>query len=65
MDFATDLPSAERCMIILVLVDVVSKACKRLPLVRLPSTFQNAELLFQYIFQKFSIPEEIVSDRVL
>lgn len=41
----------------------VSKSIKLIPLPKLPSAFQMAKLLFQHVFLRFGIPEDVVSDR--
>lgn len=46
---------------ILVAVDRFSKACWLIPLKGLPTAMETTELLFNHVFQNFSIPEDIVS----
>ena len=58
----TDLPPSQGNTIILVIVDQFSKACRLLPLPRLPLAMQTAEALFAHIFRHEGIPENIVSD---
>uniref|UniRef100_A0AAQ4PEW7 Integrase catalytic domain-containing protein n=1 Tax=Gasterosteus aculeatus aculeatus TaxID=481459 RepID=A0AAQ4PEW7_GASAC len=48
---------------ILVAVDRFSKACRLIPLKKLPSALETAESLFHHVFRTFGLPEEIVSDR--
>ncbi|KAK3570569.1 hypothetical protein QTP86_022504 [Hemibagrus guttatus] len=47
----------------MVVVDRFSKACKLIPLKGYPTAMQTAEAMFQHVFQNFSLPEDIVSDR--
>ncbi|KAG1929330.1 retrotransposable element [Pimephales promelas] len=63
VDFVTDLPRSNNHTCILVVVDRFSKACKLIPLPGLPTAFETAEALFQYVFRNFGIPEDVVSDR--
>ncbi len=66
IDFVTDLPESEgkTCMCCSgIAVDRFSKACKLIPLKGLPSALETAEHLFQQVFRKFGVPEDIVSDR--
>ncbi len=63
VDFITDLPRSDSYTCVLVVVDQFSKACKLIPLPRLPTAMQTAESLFSHVFRNFGIPEDIVSDR--
>lgn len=46
VNFLTDLPPP-----LLVAVDRFSKACKLIPLSRLPTAFETAEALFNHVIQ--------------
>uniref|UniRef100_A0AAQ4QM75 Gypsy retrotransposon integrase-like protein 1 n=5 Tax=Gasterosteus aculeatus aculeatus TaxID=481459 RepID=A0AAQ4QM75_GASAC len=63
VDFITDLPCSQGFTTILVAVDRFSKACRLIPLKKLPSALETAESLFHHVFRTFGLPEEIVSDR--
>ncbi|XP_052001342.1 uncharacterized protein ccser2a isoform X1 [Xyrauchen texanus] len=63
MDFMTDLPNSQGHSTILTVIDRFSKACRLLPLPKLPTALETAEHLFQYVFRFYGLPEEIVSDR--
>ncbi len=63
VDFITDLPPSDGNTCILVIVDIFSKSCRVLPLKGLPMAMETAELLFNYVFRYYGIPEDIVSDR--
>ncbi|KAL0146621.1 hypothetical protein M9458_057961 [Cirrhinus mrigala] len=63
IDFITDLPESEGHTCVLVIVDRFSKACKLVPLRRLPTAMETAEQLFHQVFRHYGLPEEIVSDR--
>lgn len=49
--------------VILTVMDRFSKACHLVPLCKLPSTFQTAELLVKHVFRLHGIPRNIFSDR--
>ncbi|KAK3548932.1 hypothetical protein QTP70_021678 [Hemibagrus guttatus] len=63
VDFLTDLPNSGGFTMVMVVVDRFSKACKLIPLKGYPTAMQTAEAMFQHVFQNFSLPEDIVSDR--
>ncbi len=63
VDFVTDLPASDGNTGILVVVDRFSKSCHLIPLKRLPTAMETAELMFNHVFRYFGIPEDIVSDR--
>lgn len=46
-----------------VTVDRFSRAVKIIPLLSLPTSLETAELMFQYIFRYYNIPEDILRDR--
>ncbi len=59
----TELPKSEGHTCILVAVDRFSKACKLIPLRRLPTVLETAEQLFAHVFRNYGIPEDIIPDR--
>ncbi len=63
VDFVKDLPASDGNTGILVVVDRFSKSCRLIPLKRLPTAMETAELMFNHVFRYFGIPEDIVSDR--
>uniref|UniRef100_A0A3B1IBQ3 Gypsy retrotransposon integrase-like protein 1 n=1 Tax=Astyanax mexicanus TaxID=7994 RepID=A0A3B1IBQ3_ASTMX len=63
IDFITDLPASQGFTTILVIIDRFSKACRLVPMTKLPTAWQTAEALFQYVFRYYGLPEDIVSDR--
>ncbi len=63
IDFITDLPNSQGNTTILTIVDRFSKACRLLPLPKLPTAFETAELLCNQVFWLYGLPEDIVSDR--
>ncbi len=63
IDFVTDLPSSQGHTTILTVVDHFSKACRLIPLPKLPTALETAEVLCNYVFRFYGLPEDIVSDR--
>ncbi len=63
IDFITDLPNSIGNTTILTIVDRFSKACRLIPLPKLPTSFETAELLCNHVFRFYGLPEDIVSDR--
>ncbi len=63
IDFVTDLPSSNHFTTILTVIDRFSKACRLIPLMKLPTAFETAEALMQQVFRFYGLPEDIVSDR--
>ncbi|KAL0161008.1 hypothetical protein M9458_044733, partial [Cirrhinus mrigala] len=63
VDFVTDLPSSNGYTTILSVVDRFSKACRFIPLPKLPSAMETAEALCNWVFRLYGLPEDIVSDR--
>ncbi len=63
IDFVTDLPSSNHFTTILTVIDRFSKACRLIPLTKLPTAFETAEALMQQVFRFYGLPEDIVSDR--
>ncbi len=63
IDFITDLPNSQGHTTILTIVDRFSKACRLIPLPKLPTSLETAELLCNHVFRFYGLPDDIVSDR--
>ncbi|KAI2667669.1 Transposon Tf2-9 polyprotein [Labeo rohita] len=63
IDFITDLPPSLGHTTILTIVDRFSKGCRIIPLPKLPTAMETAELLCNWVFRIYGLPEDIVSDR--
>ncbi len=63
IDFITDLPNSNGHTTILTVIDRFSKACRLIPLPKLPTALETAEHLCNYVFRFYGLPEDIVSDR--
>lgn len=63
IDFITDLPKSQGHTTILTIVDRFSKACRLIPLPKLPTALETAEILCNQVFRLYGLPEDIVSDR--
>ncbi|KAL0150314.1 hypothetical protein M9458_054422 [Cirrhinus mrigala] len=63
IDFVTDLPPSNGYTTILSIIDRFSKACRFIPLAKLPTAMETAELLCNWVFRLYGLPEDIVSDR--
>ncbi|KAL0150894.1 hypothetical protein M9458_053813, partial [Cirrhinus mrigala] len=63
IDFITDLPNSQGNTVIFTIIDRFSKACRLIPLPKLPSALKAAELLCNHVFRLYGLPEDIVSDR--
>ncbi len=63
IDFITDLPNSDGHNTILTVVDRFSKACRLIPLPKLPMALETAELLCNQVFRYYGLPEDILSDR--
>ena len=63
VDFVTGLPPSEGNTVILTVVDRFSKAAHFIPLTKLPSALETANLLVLHVFRLHGIPVDIVSDR--
>ncbi len=59
------LPQTEpdRHTTILTVIDRFSKACRLIPLPKLPTALETAEVLCNYVFRFYGLPEDVVSDR--
>ncbi|KAL0173798.1 hypothetical protein M9458_029766, partial [Cirrhinus mrigala] len=63
VDFVTYLPPSSGYTTILSVIDRFSKACRFIPLTKLPTAMETAELLCNWVFRLYGLPEDIVSDR--
>ena len=63
VDFVTGLPPSEGNSVILTIIDRFSKSVRYVPLPKLPSAFDTANLLINHVFKLHGIPMDIVSDR--
>ncbi len=63
INFVTDLSNSNHFTTILTVIDRFSKACRLIPLTKLPTAFETAEALIQQVFRFYGLPEDIVSDR--
>lgn len=63
IDFVTDLPASNGHTTILTVTDRFSKACRLIPLPKLPTTLQTAEHLCNLVFRFYGLPGDIVFDR--
>ena len=63
LDFVTGLPPSDGNTTILTVVDRFSKSAHFIPLPKLPSAKETAELMLQHVFRLHGLPNDIVSDR--
>lgn len=63
LDFVSGLPSSGGKTVILTIVDRFSKMVHLVPLVKLPSARETAELVVQHVFRLHGLPEDVLSDR--
>lgn len=63
INFVTDLPASNNYNTILTVIDRFSKACRLIPLPKLPTAMQTAEHLCNWVFRIYGLSEDIVSDR--
>lgn len=63
LDFVTGLPRSEGNSVILTLVDRFSKMAHFVPLPKLPSAKETAEIMLAQVFRLHSLPQDVVSDR--
>ncbi|KAL0149928.1 hypothetical protein M9458_054760, partial [Cirrhinus mrigala] len=63
IDFITDLPPSEGYTTILTVIDRFSKSCRLIPLSKLPTALETAEILCNFVFRFYGLPDDIVSDR--
>ena len=63
LDFVTGLPPSQGHTTILTVVDRFSKMAHFIPLPKLPSAKETAELILQHVFRLHGLPVDVVSDR--
>lgn len=63
IDFITNLPVSEGHTVILTIVDRFSKLAHFVPLTKLPTAKEMAQLLLHYVFHLHDLPLDVVSDR--
>lgn len=63
LDFVTGLPPSDGNTVILTVIDRFSKSAQLIPLPKLPSAKETAELLLQKVFRLHGLPVDVVSDR--
>lgn len=63
LDFVTGLPASEGNTTILTIVDRFSKMTHFVPLPKLPSARETAQLVLQHAFRLHGLPVDVVSDR--
>ena len=63
LDFVTGLPPSKGNTAVLTVVDRFSKMAHFLPLVKLPSAKETAEVMMTHVFRIHGFPSDIVSDR--
>lgn len=63
MDFVTGLPISAGNTVILTVVDRFSKAAHFIPLPKLPSAKETAQIMVDHVFKIHGLPLDIVSDR--
>ncbi|KAL0174051.1 hypothetical protein M9458_030019 [Cirrhinus mrigala] len=63
VDFISDLPLSNGYTTVLSVIDRFSKGCRFIPLTKLPTAMETAELLCNWVFRFYGLPEDIVSDR--
>ncbi|KAL0161469.1 hypothetical protein M9458_045194, partial [Cirrhinus mrigala] len=62
-DFVTGLPPSRGNTVILTVVDRFSKAVHFIPLLKLPSARETAQLMTDHVFRLHGLPTDVVSDR--
>ena len=63
IDFVTGLPPSSGNTAILTIIDRFSKAAHFVPLPKLPSAAETAQLMVTHVFRLHGLPQDIVSDR--
>ena len=63
INFVTGLPESQRSTVILTIVDRFSKSAHFVPLPKLPSSKETAQILVQHIFRLHRLPLEVTLDR--
>uniref|UniRef100_A0A9J8DGU4 Gypsy retrotransposon integrase-like protein 1 n=1 Tax=Cyprinus carpio carpio TaxID=630221 RepID=A0A9J8DGU4_CYPCA len=63
LDFVTGLPPSRGNTVILTVVDHFSKAAHFIPLPKLPSAKETAQVVMDHVFRIHGLPVDVVSDR--
>lgn len=63
MDFVTGLPVSKGCSVVFTVVDRFSKMAHFVPLPKLPSAPEAAQILIDHVIRLHGFPEDVVSDR--
>ena len=63
LDFVTGLPSSDGNTVILTVVDRFSKTAQFIPLPKLPTAKETAEIMLEHVFRLHGLPCDVVSDR--
>lgn len=63
IDFVTGLPPSDGKTAILTIMDCFSKMAPFVPLFKLPSAKETAQLLINHVFHLYGIPMDVISDR--
>ncbi len=63
LDFVTGLPPSGGNTVVLTVVDRFSKAAHFIPLPKLPSAKETAQLMVDHVFKIHGLPTDVVSDR--
>ncbi|KAG1943781.1 retrotransposable element [Pimephales promelas] len=63
LDFITGLPASAGKTVILTVIDRFSKAAHFIPLAKLPSAKETAQIIVENVFRIHGLPTDIVSDR--
>ncbi len=63
LDFVTGLPPSAGNTVVLTVVDRFSKAAHFIPLPKLPSAKETAQLMVDHVFKIHGLPTDVVSDR--
>jgi transposase InsO family protein len=63
LDFVTGLPATHGNTVILTVVDRFSKTAHLIPLPKLPTARETAEIMLKHVFRLHGLPSDVVSDR--
>lgn len=63
LDFVTGLPPSDGMTVILTVVDRFSKMAHFIPLPKLPSARETAQVVVDHVFRLHGLPRDVVSDR--
>ena len=63
LDFVTGLPTSNGNTVILTVIDRFSKSARLIPLTKLPTAKETAQIMLQEVFRLHGLPTDVVSDR--